>query len=60
MLRESFNQPLMVIFEELHWIDGEQTRALLVVDTGGEPSDAAVVCRHAAEDRSAAVAGGIR
>jgi hypothetical protein len=27
---------------------------------GGETSDAAVVCRHAAEDRGAAVAGGIR
>ncbi|HEY6420047.1 MAG TPA: adenylate/guanylate cyclase domain-containing protein [Candidatus Binataceae bacterium] len=28
MLRESLNQPLMVIFEDLHWIDGE-TQALL-------------------------------
>src|SRR4029077_19219266 len=27
-LRESLNQPLMVIFEDLHWID-EQTQALL-------------------------------
>jgi len=37
-----------------------QTRALLLVGAGGEPSGAAVVCRHAAEDRGAAVAGGIR
>jgi predicted ATPase/class 3 adenylate cyclase len=28
LLRESFNQPLMVIFEDLHWID-EQTQELL-------------------------------
>src|SRR6516225_229689 len=28
MLRESINQPLMVIFEDLHWIDAE-TQALL-------------------------------
>jgi predicted ATPase len=28
MLRESINQPLIVIFEDLHWIDGE-TQALL-------------------------------
>jgi class 3 adenylate cyclase/tetratricopeptide (TPR) repeat protein len=28
MLRESLNQPLMVIFEDLHWIDSE-TQALL-------------------------------
>jgi len=28
ILRESLNQPLMVIFEDLHWIDGE-TQALL-------------------------------
>jgi predicted ATPase len=27
-LRESLNQPLMVIFEDLHWIDSE-TQALL-------------------------------
>jgi predicted ATPase len=27
-LRESLNQPLMVIFEDLHWID-EQTQELL-------------------------------
>ena len=33
---------------------------LLLVAAGGEPSDAAVVCRHAAEDRGAAVAGGMR
>jgi predicted ATPase/class 3 adenylate cyclase len=30
LLRESINQPLMVIFEDLHWIDGE-TQALLNV-----------------------------
>jgi class 3 adenylate cyclase/predicted ATPase len=30
LLRESLNQPLMVIFEDLHWIDGE-TQALLNV-----------------------------
>jgi len=28
LIRESLNQPLMVIFEDLHWIDGE-TQALL-------------------------------
>src|SRR5205823_6632513 len=28
LLRESLNQPLMVIFEDLHWIDG-QTQELL-------------------------------
>ena len=28
VLRESLNQPLMVIFEDLHWIDGE-SEALL-------------------------------
>ena len=28
LLRESFNQPLIVIFEDLHWIDRE-TQALL-------------------------------
>ena len=28
LLRESFNQPLLLIFEDLHWIDGE-TQALL-------------------------------
>jgi len=28
VLRESLNQPLVVIFEDLHWIDG-QTQALL-------------------------------
>ena len=30
LLRESLNQPLLVIFEDLHWIDGE-TQALLNV-----------------------------
>jgi len=30
LLRESLNQPLMVIFEDLHWID-EQTQALLTL-----------------------------
>jgi tetratricopeptide (TPR) repeat protein len=36
LLRESLNQPLMVIFEDLHWIDGE-TQALLnlLVDSIG-------------------------
>jgi class 3 adenylate cyclase/tetratricopeptide (TPR) repeat protein len=36
LLRESINQPLMVIFEDLHWIDGE-TQALLnaLVDSIG-------------------------
>src|SRR5271169_960440 len=37
-----------------------QTRTLLLVAAGGEPSYAAVVCRDAAENRSAAVAGGIK
>ena len=36
LLRESLNQPLIVIFEDLHWIDGE-TQALLnlLVDSIG-------------------------
>jgi tetratricopeptide (TPR) repeat protein len=36
LLRESLNQPLMVIFEDLHWVDGE-TQALLnaLVDSIG-------------------------
>src|SRR5262249_32501527 len=36
VLRESLNQPLMLIFEDLHWIDGE-TQALLnlLVDSIG-------------------------
>jgi tetratricopeptide (TPR) repeat protein len=36
LLRESLNQPLMAIFEDLHWIDGE-TQALLnlLVDSIG-------------------------
>ena len=38
----------------------DQARTLLLAAAGGEPSDPAAVCRHAAEDRSAAVAGGIR
>jgi hypothetical protein len=38
----------------------DQARMLLLAAAGGEPSDAAVIWRHAAEDRGAAVAGGIR
>lgn len=34
MLRESANQPLMLIFEDLHWID-EETQALLDLMTDG-------------------------
>src|SRR5438445_13679112 len=34
LLRESLNQPLMVVFEDLHWIDGE-TQALLNLLTDG-------------------------
>ncbi len=37
----------------------DQTRPLLLVAPGGESSDAAAVWRHAAADRSAAVASGI-
>src|SRR6516162_7608663 len=34
LLRESLNQPLMVIFEDLHWIDGETQDFLnLLVDS---------------------------
>src|SRR6516225_7216445 len=34
LLRESLNQPLMVIFEDLHWIDGETQELLnLLVDS---------------------------
>jgi len=36
------------------------TCALLLVVVGRGASDPAAVCRHAAEDRGAAVAGGIR
>jgi class 3 adenylate cyclase/tetratricopeptide (TPR) repeat protein len=36
LLRESLNQPLMVIFEDLHWIDDEtQTLLNLLVDSIG-------------------------
>jgi tetratricopeptide (TPR) repeat protein len=36
LLRESLNQPLMVIFEDLHWIDGESQALLnLLVDSIG-------------------------
>ena len=36
LLRESLNQPLMVIFEDLHWIDGETQGLLnLLVDSLG-------------------------
>ena len=36
VLRESLNQPLMVIFEDLHWIDGETQELLnLLVDSIG-------------------------
>src|SRR5215468_5721533 len=34
LLRESLNQPLMLIFEDLHWIDGE-TQAFLNLLTDG-------------------------
>ena len=37
-----------------------QACTLLLAAAGGEPSDAAAVWRHAAEDRDAAVAGGIK
>src|SRR5208283_2473893 len=37
----------------------DKARPLLLAAAGGEPSDAAAVCRHAAEDRGAAVAGRI-
>ena len=36
-----------------------KARPLLLAAAGGEPSDAAAVWRHAAEDRDAAVASGI-
>jgi tetratricopeptide (TPR) repeat protein len=36
LLRESLNQPLMVIFEDLHWIDGESQALLnVLVDSIG-------------------------
>jgi predicted ATPase len=36
LLRESLNQPLMIIFEDLHWIDGETQSLLnLLVDSIG-------------------------
>ena len=37
-----------------------QTRALLLVAAGGEPSDAAALWEYAAKDRGVTVAGGIR
>src|SRR5260370_34344654 len=37
LLRESLNQPLLVIFEDLHWIDGE-TQGLLNLLVDGLPS----------------------
>lgn len=40
------------------WAVGE-ARPLLLVDAGGEPSDAAVVREHGATDCSAAGAGGV-
>jgi class 3 adenylate cyclase/tetratricopeptide (TPR) repeat protein len=36
LLRESLNQPLMVVFEDLHWMDGESEALLnLLADTIG-------------------------
>jgi predicted ATPase len=36
LLRESLNQPLMIVFEDLHWIDGEtQTLLNLLADSIG-------------------------
>jgi predicted ATPase len=36
LLRESLNQPLIVIFEDLHWIDGESRTFLnLLADSIG-------------------------
>jgi class 3 adenylate cyclase len=34
LLRESLNQPLMVIFEDLHWIDGESQALLNLLADG--------------------------
>ena len=54
-----------VVADQLAAAVGEDRRtahptcALLLVAVGGEPSDAAVVCRHAAKDHDAAVASGI-
>ena len=42
------------------WRTAHPTCALLLVAVGRGASDPAVVCRHAAKDRGAAVAGGIR
>ena len=38
----------------------DKARTLLLVAAGGESPDPAAVCRHAAENRGAAVAGGIK
>ncbi len=35
MLRESLNQPLMVVFEDLYWIDGETQEFLSLADSIG-------------------------
>ncbi len=51
------HQRAAAVGEDRRTID--QARTLLLVAAGGEPSDAAAVCQHAAEDRGTAVAGGI-
>jgi hypothetical protein len=57
--REVVANQLAAAIGEDRWT-GHPTFALLLVAVGREPSNAAVVCRDAAEDRDAAVAGGIR
>jgi Transposase DDE domain group 1 len=52
------DQPAAAVGQDRRSID--QTRALLLAPAGGEPSYTRAVCRHAAEDRGAAVAGGIK
>ena len=43
LLRESLNQPLMVIFEDLHWIDEETQEFLnLLADSIGDCADSVV------------------
>ena len=43
LLRESRTQPLLLVFEDLHWIDAE-TQALLDSLVESLPTDAASCC----------------
>src|ERR1700683_448727 len=57
--REVVADQLAAVAGEDRWT-AHPTCALLLVAVGREPSNTAVVCRDAAEDRDAAVAGRIK